>query len=162
MTSRVWKVVLSVTTALGIFIGYRVSEIEGLQPYKLLNILGLLYSLLAVFVLSEVLITSPNWKRICVEKIAPVLLWAHTIVPVGSAIGAGVAAGVGRGPSASVTAAFAIGAFGYMGIVGLALEQTVVLPRLFKRDVESRWRYFGLVLLASGLLFQLISAVEGL
>jgi hypothetical protein len=82
MSNRVWKIVLSLTTALGVFIGYRLSRIPNLQPYKLLNIVGLLYSLLAIFVLSEVLVASAKWKRICVEWIAPVLLWAHITVPI--------------------------------------------------------------------------------
>jgi len=63
MSNRVWKIVLSLTAALGAFIGYRLAGISNLQPYKLLNIIGLLYSLLAVFVLSEVLVGSPNWKK---------------------------------------------------------------------------------------------------
>lgn len=153
---------LSLTVVLGAFIGYRLAAILNLQPYKLLNIIGLLYNLLAVFVLSEVLVGSPNWKRICVEKIAPVLLWAHITVPIGAAIGAGLAWLVGRGPSASIAGLFAFGTFWYMSIVGSVLEQTVVLPRLFKKDIESRWRYFGLILLSSGMLFQLISAIKGL
>jgi hypothetical protein len=162
MSNRAWKVTLALTVALGIYIGYRLAAIPNLQPYKLLNIIGLLYNLLAVFVLSEVLIGSPNWKRISVERIAPVLLWAHITVPIGAAIGAGLARLEGRGPSASITAGFAFAAFGYMSFVGWALAQTVVLPRLFKRDIEARWRYFGLVLLSSGMLFQLISASQGL
>ncbi len=153
MSNRVWKIVLSLTTALGVFIGYRLARIPNLQPYKLLNIVGLLYSLLAIFVLSEVLVASAKWKRICVEWIAPVLLWAHITVPVGATIGAGLAWLLGRGPSASIVGLFGIGSFGYMGIVGSVLEQTVVLPRVFKKDIDSRWRYFGLVLLSSGMLF---------
>jgi hypothetical protein len=80
MSHRVWKIVLSLTVAQGVFIGYRLAVIPNLQPYKLLNIIGLLYSLLAVFVLSEVLIGNPNWKKICVEKVAPVFLWAHITI----------------------------------------------------------------------------------
>jgi hypothetical protein len=162
VSNRAWKIVLALTTAVGVFVGYRLAGTPNLQPYKLLNVVGLLYSLLAVFVLSEVLVASANWKRICVEWIAPVLLWVHITVPVGAAIGAGLAWLVGRGPSASIVAVFGFGAFGYMGMVGLVLEQTVVLPRIFKKDIESRWRYFGLVLLSSGMLLQLISAIKGL
>jgi hypothetical protein len=162
MSNRAWKVVLSLTVALGFCIGYLLATIPNLQPYKLLNIIGLLYNLLAVFVLSEVLIGSQNWKRICVERIAPVLLWTHITVPIGVALGAALAWFVARGPSAAITVGFAFGTFFYMSFVGWALEQTVVLPRLFKKDIESRWRYLGLILLSSGMLFQLISAIKGL
>lgn len=162
MSNSVWKIALSLTGALGVFIGYRVAAIPNLQPYKLLNIIGLLYNLLAVFVLSEVLVGSPNWKKICVEKIAPILLWAHITVPTGAGLGAILAWVVGRGPSAYITGVFAFGNLWYMSMVGSALEQTVVLPHIFKKDIESRWRYFGLILLSSGMLFQLISAIKGL
>jgi len=55
-------------------------------------------------------------------------------------------------------------------IVGTLLEQTVVLPRLltvvlprtFTKEIETRWRYFGLVLLGTGVLLQLVSAIAGL
>src|ERR1700692_4510656 len=97
MSKRIWKFVLLLTTALGVFIGDRLAAIPNLQPYKLLNIIGLLYSLLAIFVLSEVLVGSPNWKRICVEKIAPVLLWMHITVPIGAVLGAALAWLVRRG-----------------------------------------------------------------
>ena len=46
--------------------------------------------------------------------------------------------------------------------VGTALEHTVVLPRFFPKDIESRWRYLGFILLVNGMLLQLISAVLGL
>lgn len=162
MSALAWKVVLLVTTTLGILIGFRVAAIPNLQPYKLLNIVGILYSFLAIFVLSEALVGSANWKRFCVERMAPVLLWAHITVPIGAAIGAGLAWLLGRGPSSSLVAVFGISTFGYMGIVGSVLEQTVVMPRIVKKDLESRWRYFGLVLLSSGMLFQLIAAIQGL
>jgi hypothetical protein len=161
MSNRVWKIVLWLTVVLGAFIGYRLARIANLQPYKLLNIVGLLYNLLAVFVLSEVLVGSPNWKRICVEKIAPVLMWAHITVPIGAALGAGLAWLVGRGPSASIAVLFAGGTFGYMSFAIGILEQTVVRQGLFK-DIETRWRYFGLILLSSGMLCQLVSAIKGL
>jgi hypothetical protein len=91
MTTRIWKIVLTLTVVLGAIFGYRLAGLPNVLPYKLLNIIGLLYNLLAVFVLSEVFVASLSWKRICVEKIAPILLWAHITVPVGVAIGAGLA-----------------------------------------------------------------------
>lgn len=162
MSARVWKIILGLTVALGIFIGYRLAGLPNLQPYKLLNIVGLLYNLIAVFVLSEVFVGSPSWKRICVEKIAPVLLWAHVTVPIGAVLGAGAAWMLRRGPSASIVSLFALGIFSYMNIMGAVLEHTVVLPRFFKKDIESRWRHFGLILLSTGMLCQLISVIETL
>jgi|ERR1700682_3354565 len=162
MRTRIFQVVLPLTGVLGIFIGYRLAGLPNLHPYKLLNILGLFYSLFAIFVLSEVLIAGENWKKLCVEWIAPILLWSHITVPVGAVLGAGFAWLIGRGPSAPIVAWLGGGTFVYMCFVGSLLEQAVVRPQMFKKDTESRWRWFGLILLSSGILLQIISAIQGL
>lgn len=160
--NRIFTLSLLLSALLGVFLGYRLSGVPILQPYKLLNISGLIYNLLGVFVLSEVLVSDANWKRICVELIAPILLWAQSTVPCGAFIGAWAAWFFSHGPSASIVVKFAFLNFFYISFVGMVLEGTVVLPRLFKISLESRWRNFGLILLASGMLFQLIAAIWSL
>ncbi|SRR5216683_7845394 len=162
MRTRILKMSVLLMGALGIFVGFRLSQMPNLQPYKLLNIMGLLYNLLAIFVLSEVLLSSASWKKFCVEWIAPILLWSYIAVPTGAIVGAAFAWLLRRAPSASAVGIFAFGNIFYMSHVGTALEHTVVLPRFFKKDIESRLRYFGLILLSSGMLLQLVSAVWGL
>jgi len=162
MKAGTWKVALCLTAAVGAIIGYRLSGLPNLQPYRLLNVIGLLYSLLGVFVLSEAFVSSPSWKTICVERIAPILLWAHITVPVGAVVGGALAWLLGRGPSAHVVLPVAVANSGYVMIVGSILENVVVRPGLFKHDVESRWRRFGLFLLATGLMLQTVSAISEL
>lgn len=70
MRTQILKASVLLMGALGIFVGYRLSGMSNLQPYKLRNIIGLFYNLLAVFVLSEVLVSSASWKKFCVEWIA--------------------------------------------------------------------------------------------
>jgi len=162
MSNRVWKLVLAGTFTVGIFLGYRLAGIPNLQLYKLVNIIGLFYNLLAVFVLSEVLVGMPDWKRICVEKIAPILLWVYITVPGGALFGAVLAGVVHRGPSAYVVGVFAFSTFAYGSLLGFPLEQAVVLPRILPKDIGTRWRCFGLILLATGMLLQLGSAISAL
>jgi hypothetical protein len=162
LKNTVIKLALCAMGAAGIPIGYKLAAMQNLQPYKLVNIIGLLYSLLAVIVLSEVFITNTNWKKLCVEWLAPFLLWAQNTIPLGCLIGTGLARVTRHGPSASVASLFSISAFAYSGLIGMVLEQTVALPTLLKLDIESRWRWFGLTLLLTGILLQLISAVQSL
>jgi hypothetical protein len=114
---------------------------------------------LGVVVLSEMVASSASWKRISVDVVAPFVLWLHTIFPVAAFLGASLT----RGPSSGVVSTFAIGFWGYTLIPLMFLNETVAFPRLRAlRSTESRWRYFGLLLLLSGVGLQLIAAVIGL
>jgi hypothetical protein len=155
----VFNVLLFLTGVFGAFLGYRLATLPNLQPYKLLNIVGLLYSLVAVFVLSEALVVTGNWKKFTLQWIEPALMWLNVTVPSGACIGAVSALLLKNGPSACVVFTFAIASIGWTGIVATLLD----LPRLLrKNDIDTRFRYFGLILLASGQLLQLISAIRGL
>jgi hypothetical protein len=156
------KSLVLLTGVVGMYVGFRLSGMSNLQPYKLLNIMGLLYNLLAVFVLSEVLVSSASWKKFCVEWTAPILLWSYLALPTGAIVGAILEWLLRHGPSAHTVGFFAFGNMCYMSYVGTALEHTVVLPRFFRKDIESRWRYLGFILLGSGMFLQVVSAVLGL
>lgn len=170
MSNRRFYIFISVVVLLGVTAGYALAGLSNLQSYKLVNIIGLLFDFLAVFVLSEALVSNANWKRVCVEWIAPALLWMISTIPLGAGMGVGLAWLLGRGHSASTVGAFSISAYLYSVIVGTLLEQTVVFPRLltvvlprtFTKEIETRWRYFGLILLGTGILLQLVSAISGL
>ena len=162
MKVRVLEICVLLMGALGIFVGFRLALIPNLQPYKLLNIMGLLYNLLAVFVLSEVLLSSARWKVFCVDWLAPILLWSYVAVPTGAMLGAIIAWLLRHAPAAATVGFFAFGNMFYMSYVGTALEYTVVLPRFFSKDIETRHRYLGFILLSSGMILQLTSEVWGL
>lgn len=130
MSKRNLIIFLSLVGVLGAVTAYSLARLPDLQPYKLVNIIGLLFNLLAVLVLSEALVSNTNWKKICVEWIAPALQWVISTMPLGAVIGAGFARLLGRGHSASTVGVFAVSAYLYSVIVGALLEQTVVLPRL--------------------------------
>jgi len=68
MSNRRFLIFFVAVGVSGAVTGYLLAGLLNLQPYKLVNITGLLFNLLAVFVLSEALISNTNWKRICVER----------------------------------------------------------------------------------------------
>jgi len=162
MKNRKFKATLLLTGTLGIFVGYRLSGLPNLQPYKLLNIVGLLYNLLAVFVLSEVLVSSVRWKQFCIEWVAPILMWSHVTVPPGAIVGAGVARLVGRGPSAPTVFAFAFSVFWLHGHVGgFSSGTNGCTAALFQEGYRVTLALLRLHLVGY-LLCQLIAAVLGL
>ena len=83
MNNRAFYVFISIILILGIVTGYELSKVPKLETFKLVNIAGLLYTMLAVILLSEMAASSPRWKKIAVAWVAPGVLWLHTIVPLG-------------------------------------------------------------------------------
>lgn len=160
MGNRTFWVFLSVVLLVGLAAGYRLSALPRLETYKLLNVAGLSYSFFGVLVLSELLAASASWKNVCVKFLAPAVLWFHALIPLGAFVGALVPAQL-RKPSSAIVAKFFVGFFAYSLIPVLILEEVVVLPKLsfVKRDIESRWRWFGLFLLLTGVAVQLIAAL---
>jgi hypothetical protein len=162
VNNRTFAVFVSVVAALGFIAGYRLSELPRFDDYKLWNIAGLFYDLLAVIVLSEIATSNAKWKQRSVEVIAPAVLWFQTAFPLGALIGGGVAVLFGHKPSAGYVAKFALLFWSYSIIPVFLLDEFVAFPRLASKKIESRWRWFGLLLLLSGVVLQLIAAIESL
>lgn len=162
MNERKFRLLIGFFFSVGIGIGYFLSRIPDLQTYKLLNVAGLLYTFLGVLVLSEHFATD-KWKDFCVNKLAPSVLWVHTIVPFGAFL-AGFTAHVVRKPSGGVVCSFSLAFWAYCMAVLLAFEQLVVSPKFpfIKRDIHSRWRWLGLFLVLGGVLSQLTAGVMDL
>lgn len=120
---------------------------------------GLFYDLLGIIILNEILASSAKWKSVSAELIAPMVLGAHTVIPLSTAFGAAIGYFT-HYPSASTVFTFAFGFFGYSLIPLTFLEVTVVNPQFpIFRTTESRWRYLGLWLLLSGVSLQLIATI---
>jgi hypothetical protein len=158
-----WSFV-SLVSLLGLVLGYRLSALPKLEGHKLLNVAGLSYDFLGVLVLSELLASSAKWKDICVKFLAPTVLWFHALIPFGAFVGGGFVAQVTHQPSSEIVGRFFMLFFAYSLIPVSVFQELVVLPKLpfVKRDVETRWRWFGFFLLLSGVGVQLIAAGLGL
>lgn len=143
---------------LGAWLGYILAGYEKLATYKLLNIIGIVYGLLGIVVLAEFVTKNEPIKAFMVNWVAGVLLWAHTIIPLGALAGAGIGHSL---PSAAVTAKFFVSFFCYSLLVLAILEAVVFNPK-FKRlqGLATRSQSFGLILLLSGVVVQLIAALQ--
>jgi hypothetical protein len=146
----------------GLFIGYRLSSIPNLQTYKLLNLVGLIYAFLGVLVLSEILAVD-GWKNFCVKKLAPSVSWVQTIVPFGAFVGSSIGL-LRRNPSGILVALYSLAFWGYSLLVIVPLNEIVVLPKLpfIKKDVETRWRWLGFLLVLGGVSAQLVAGIMDL
>jgi hypothetical protein len=87
MSNHRYAVFLAVIVGLGVATEYWLATLPKLESYQLLNVAGLLYTFLAVVVLSEIATSSVRWKKISVETIAPVVLWLHTVFPLSVSLG---------------------------------------------------------------------------
>lgn len=159
---RRFLVAAATMTLAGACVGFALSRLPRIAPYKLLNIAGILYGLLGVIVLAELVMKSDALKKVMVTYVAGGILWASTLIPLGMFIGAGVAYVAGQ-PSAAATAGWSL-SFVFGSVLPLsAVDATVVLPtRLINIDVHGRHQILGLALLVGGGTLQLAAAVVDL
>jgi hypothetical protein len=139
-------------------LGYALAGHQKLVSYKLLNITGILYGILGIVVLAEFVAKSDALKNFMVYWVAGVLLWAHSVIPLGALVGAAIAH---ASPSAAVVEKFFAAFFSYSLLILGFLDFTVVNPKLKLFTVlGTRTQVFGLILLLSGLVAQLIAALQ--
>lgn len=145
-------------SVIGCFLGYTLAGYQKLVPYKLLNIIGILYGLLGIVVLAEFVTKSDALKSFMVHWVAGLLLWAHSIIPLGALVGAGIAHAL---PSATVVAKFFASFFAYSLLILGFLDFAVFNPKFKPFTVlATRTQVFGLILLLSGMVVQLIAALQ--
>jgi hypothetical protein len=163
MSNRAFVVFISLVLALGLATGYHLSTLPKLETYKLLNVAGLFYDFLGVVVLSEIAVSSGRWKKISVDRIAPAVLWLHMVFPLGVFVGGLFGTVVVQSSSGRAVSQFAVVFWAYSMIPLAVLNETVVFPQFaLLRGLESRWRWFGLFLLLTGVGLQLTAALVGL
>ncbi|CAN7780834.1 hypothetical protein LJR296_007990 [Cupriavidus necator] len=144
----------------GASMGYALAGHQRLIPYKLLNIAGIIYGLVGVLVLSEMVAKSDPLKKFMVHWVAGGLIWAHTVIPIGALIGAGVGHALSL-PSAAITAKFFVSFFFYSIFVLGVVDSVVFFPRMKRfQGPASRTQAFGLILLITGLVVQLLAALQ--
>jgi hypothetical protein len=149
--------------ASGVAISYFVSGVHKLETYKLLNIAGILYGLLAVLILSELVVENARWSLFVAETISDLSIKAHMAFPLGAAMMAGlltILAPNSHPSSVSVLTASMI--FLVFALPeAFLVEDFVWAPKLnISKKPKVRSRRFGLILGVTGMIVQLIAAVQ--
>jgi hypothetical protein len=151
--------------ALGCAVAFPLSSLKKLEGYRLLNILGMVYGLLGVIVLSE-LIANVEWlRRLIVDRVSVILIWAHFVMPLGSAA---VAFLLGafypqRYPAGIIFGSACLGFFLVAMPVAFVFEDLVSAPKFERlRDPVVRSRMCGTLLIIIGIVAQIIAAVQKL
>jgi hypothetical protein len=140
-------------------------SVQKLETFKLLNVVGILYGIIGVLVLSEFVVESAKWREFVIAKVSGVLLWVHLAVPLGASVTSAILSWVvpERFPSATLVASASFAFFLWTIPGGLVVEDLVFVPKWARfRDPVLRTRVFGLLLVVGGMLVQLIAGVEDL
>lgn len=119
---------------MGAWIGHALAGRTRLPTYKLLNTCGTTYGLIGLLVLSEAVAKSASLKTFVVRRVAGVLQWGHTVIPLGALAGAGIGYAL---PSSGGTARIFPSFFVYWPGVLALLDATVFYPRWLAFD---RWK----------------------
>jgi hypothetical protein len=151
----VFIIFLAVLLGIGFTLGVSVASHPKLEPFKLLNIVGLSYDLLGLIVLSEMVVTSDRCKRFVVSWGAGIILWGQTTIPLGAAVGAWFSSSI----SSSIAAGFFLTFWVYSLLPLGLLDAKVFYPR-FAHDagMDIRAKRMGLGLLLAGVFVQLVAA----
>lgn len=165
MSNRQFQVMLVTLLLVGGVIAISLGSWRALETFKLLNVVGILYGLVGVVVPSEFVVENARWREFIVAKVSGVLLWVHLAVPLGATVTGAILSWVAKThfPSASSVAAASFAFFIWTIPGGLIVESLVFVPKLPRfRDPAVRTRVFGLVLVAGGMLAQLIAGIQDL
>jgi hypothetical protein len=160
---RTFWIFLLILIAVGAGIACCLGSWDKLELFKLLNVIGLLYGLLGVLVLSEFVLESPKWRNLVIERVSGVLLWVHLGIPIGAAVTSLFLALLASKafPSAAVFGSASFAFFLWTVPGGLLLENFVFVPKWPRfREPAVRTRTFGLLLVAGGLVAQLVAAIQ--
>ncbi len=162
MSNRTFFFFVALCIGLGVVAGYELSTLPKLEPNKVLNLAGQSYTFLAVLVLSELITSSQNWRKVCVDFVAPFVMWFSSLIPLGAILG-GFVGQLLKVSSGKAVSAFAFSFWLYSLIPVSILNETVTFPVIpALKALDSRWRWFGLYLLANGVGFQLAVAMREL
>jgi hypothetical protein len=160
MSNRVFPVFIALLLLLGIYLGWFLATRPSFSVPALLNVAGIGYSILAFIVLYEAVAQDEKLKKVIVSYVAPFLLWAQTVVPLGVTASWFLTRNLNHGNEIS---AFGISFFAYSILPLSFVDATVTFPRIEKLiPLYGRYQRFGLFLLLSGLGMQLIAGLAGL
>jgi hypothetical protein len=165
LRDRTFGFVLLLFVAIGIGIAFPLSALNKLETYKLLNVVGIVYGLLGVVVLSEFVTQNERWRLVVVNVVSGLAIWSHAALPFGTISASGIMYLMEptKFPS-SLIVAKSFASFFVYAMLPTSLVDFFVFAPTFNRfkDPLIRTRVFGLSLVLIGMLVQLIAAVQDL
>ena len=160
MSNRIFLLSLTLLIILGFSLGLFLASRPSFSGLVVLNAVGIALSIIGVLVFYETIAKNVTYKRIIVSYVAPLLLWALTVIPLGLTVSWFF---ISKSPHGNRIATFGFLFFAYSILPLSFLDVTVTFPRLKQlKSLNGRHRRFGLFLLLSGLVMQFISALGGL
>lgn len=157
MSNRVFVFFVLLLLALGVCLGHLLAALPSFSIPAALNVVGIAYSIIAVIVLYETMSGNLTFRRIVVSHVAPILLWAHTVIPLGVWLSW---IWIRNTPHGNQIAEFGFSFFAYSILPLSFLDATVAFPSSDRlKALDGRYRRFGLFLLLSGLAMQFIAAL---
>ena len=149
--------------ASGAVLAYLLGSLQKLELFKVLNIVGIIYGLVGVVILSEFVIKNEKWSRFVVEKLSDLMIWAHGTIPFGVTITSLVLFLVARDQfpsSETIGGSFMLFTF-YSLVPTFWVEDYVFGPKSPRtKDPILRTRIFGLFLVITGMVVQLVAAIQ--
>ena len=114
-------------------------------------------------VLSEFVTQNDRWRHFVVEKLSGLLIWAHGTIPLGTAVTSLVLFLMARNqfPSSLIIGPSFMGFALYALLPTVFIEHFVFAPKFVRfKDPVLRTRIFGLFLVVTGMVVQLIAAIQ--
>lgn len=148
---------------LGGFFAFHLSQIEALETFKVLNVIGLFYDILGLIILSEILISNERFQRFVADTLSALFMSAHFAIPAGLSITALFLSTINGFPSALTVMVIGVGFLVWALLPIFLVEDVVFKPKIKRFQTPySRSRFFGGFLLITGLIIQFIAALQDL
>lgn len=163
MKNRTFNFLMLLFFVVGGGIAYVLGSHKNLEIFKILNIVGIIYGLLGIIVLSEFVAQNEKWRCFVVEKLSGILIWAHGTIPLGTAVTSLTLYLVSREqyPSSEIVGTSFLGFSLYALLPTFFVEDYVFNPKKeHLKDHVLRTRIFGLFLVITGMVVQLIAAIQ--
>jgi hypothetical protein len=158
-------VLLLILFAAGGAIALCLGSLHRLDAFKLVNVVGIIYGLFGVIVLSEFVVQNERWRLFVVDTLSGILIWSHGAIPLGGAAVSAVLFFVApiQYPSSQIVAKSFVTFFCYALLPTVFIGDFIFVPKFARfRDPLLRVRMLGLFLVLAGGILQLVAAVQDL
>ncbi|MGY0627689.1 MAG: hypothetical protein ACW7DS_18430, partial [Paraglaciecola chathamensis] len=83
MSNKWFSVLFLGFIAIGVFFGVRLSAVDNLETFKVLNVIGLFYDIVGLLILSEIFSENQSYQKFVADTFSGLFMWAHMGIPIG-------------------------------------------------------------------------------